>query len=466
MVHDVLVVDDEEDIRDLISDILADEGFKPRTAKDSASAFAAIEERVPAAVILDIWLQGSQMDGIGILESIKRKYANLPVIMISGHGNLETAISAIKLGAYDYIEKPFKEDKLLRLVKMAIEVTKLQQENADLKTKTGYDNQLVGKSSAIVGLAETILRVSPTESRVLISGQPGSGKAIAARMIHQRSKRSSAPYIVINIGSIARENLEVEIFGKEDNIVDKARGGKVGLLEKAHGGTLVIDEVGELPLNLQKTLLKILQNGYFERVGGTKKVPIDVRVIATTNQDLPAEIKKGNFSENLYNRLNVVSIKIPSLRERRDDIALLVKYFIKKSSRTLGVPARPVADDLVTALEIYDWPGNVRQLKNLVEWLLIMAKGGINDPLTAAMLPAEIVDRTANKDGLDVNVNMMGLPLRAAREMFEKQYLKAQLDRFNSNISKTAAFIGMERSAFHRKLKLLNISNSEVELED
>ncbi len=459
MAYDVLIVDDEADIRDLVSDILSDEGFNPRTAKDSSTAFAAIEERIPALVILDIWLQGSQMDGIGILEVLKRKYPNLPVVMISGHGSIEAAINSIKLGAYDYIEKPFKEDRLIRIAKTAIEVNRLHQENQELKSKSGYENQLVGKSAAIVHLAETILKVAPTESRVIISGQPGSGKGITARMIHQRSKRSTGSFILANIGNINPDNLEVELFGKEEVSLNKSSVSKVGLFEKAHGGTIVLDEVADLPVNVQRKILRMLQSNGFERVGGSKVINVDVRIIATTNKDLRNEIENRKFSEDLYNRLNVVSIKIPPLKERRDDIALLVKYFVKRCAKSLGINSRPVDDGLITALEIYDWPGNVRQLKNLVEWLLIMAPGGSSDPLTASMLPSDILERSSSKKGIDLNVSMMGLSLRSARELFEKQYLKAQLDRFNGNISKTASFIGMERSAFHRKLKLLSIHN-------
>jgi two-component system nitrogen regulation response regulator NtrX len=464
MVHDVLVVDDEVDIRELISDILIDEGFKPRTAKDSSSAFKAIEERVPSAVILDIWLQGSQLDGLGILESIKRKHPYVPVIMISGHGNIETAVNSIKLGAYDYIEKPFKEDRLLRLIRRAIETTKLQQENAELKVRGGYDTQLVGKSSVITQLAETILRVAPTESRVLISGPPGCGKGMVARMIYQRSKRAAGPFVVLNSGSIPADTLEAELFGREETIGIKGGQSKVGLLERSHGGTLLIDEVTDLPLAIQSKLLKMLQNNNFERVGGTKAVTIDVRMVATTNKDIQQEIRQGRFREDLFYRLNVVSIKVPSLKERKDDIPLLTKYFIKRCAQMLGIPARTVEDSLIAAMEMYEWPGNVRQLKNVIEWLLIMSQGTPAGALNASMLPPEIVCQTVTpREGINVNTDMMGLPLRSARELFEKQYLKAQLERFNGNISKTASFIGMERSAFHRKLKLLNINNDDEE---
>ena len=461
MVHDVLIVDDEADIRELISDVLLDEGFKPRVAKDSASAFKAIEERVPSAVILDIWLQGSQLDGLGILESIKRKHPHVPVIMISGHGNIETAVNSIKLGAYDYIEKPFKEDRLLRLIRRAIETTKLQQENAELKTRGGYDTQLVGKSPSITQLAEIILRIAPTESRVLITGPAGSGKGMVARMIYQRSKRSGGSFVVLNASTVVPDALDVELFGKEETIGIKGGQSKIGLLERAHGGTLLIDEVTELPLSIQNKLLKILQNNSFERVGGDNPVAVDVRIIATSNKDIQQEIRSGRFREDLYYRLNVVAVRVPSLKERKDDIALLTKYFIKRCAHALGIPPRSVDESLITAMEMYDWPGNVRQLKNVIEWLLIMAQGSSNaGNLTAEMLPPEILSHTLHsREGVEVNTDMMGLPLRSARELFEKQYLKAQLDRFNGNISKTASFIGMERSAFHRKLKLLNINN-------
>ena len=460
MVRDILIVDDEEDIRELVSDILQDEGYQPRKAKDSITAFHELDERIPAAVILDIWLQGSQLDGLGILEIIKRKHPNLPVIMISGHGNIETAINAIKLGAYDYIEKPFKEDRLLRLLKRAIETTRLEMENAELKTKGATDTQLVGKSSVVTQLAETILRVAPTESRVLISGGAGVGKGMVARMIYQRSKRAGGAFHILNCANVLADKVDQELFGSEENVELKTKR-KVGLLEKSHGGTLLVDEVAELPMSAQVKLLKVLQHNKFERVGGEKSISVDVRVIATTNKRLLDEIKAGRFREDLYYRLNVVSIEVPSLKERRDDIELLIKYFIKRCSYNLGVPTRPVDASLVAAMEMYEWPGNVRQLKNVVEWLLIMAPGSINDSLTSSMLPPEIVSQAGVKGSWDVNYDIMGLPLRQARELFEKQYLKAQLQRFNGNISKTAAFVGMERSAFHRKLKLLCIHNSD-----
>lgn len=460
MVQDILIVDDEEDIRELVSDILQDEGYQPRGAKDSVSAFNALDERLPAAVILDIWLQGSQLDGLGILEIIKRKHPHLPVIMISGHGNIETAINAIKLGAYDYIEKPFKEDRLLRLLRRAIETTRLEIENAELKTKGATDTQLVGRSSSVTSLAETILRVAPTESRVLISGEPGVGKNMVARMIYQRSKRAAGVFHVLNCANLTDEQIEKELCGAEESCDRKAKR-KVGILEKAHGGTLLIDEVADLPIAVQTRLLRVLQHSKFERVGSDKSISVDVRVIATTNKDLLEEIAEGRFREDLYYRLNVVSIEVPSLKDRRDDIELLIKYFIKRCSYNLGVAPRPVDPSLIAAMEMYEWPGNVRQLKNVVEWLLIMAPGGATDPLISSMLPPEIVSQTSMKGSWDVNFDIMGLPLRQARELFEKQYLKAQLQRFNGNISKTAAFVGMERSAFHRKLKLLSIHNSD-----
>lgn len=462
MVHDILIVDDEEDIRDLVSDILEDEGFHPRTAKDSVTTFAALDERVPSAVILDIWLQGSQLDGLGILELVKRKHPQLPIIMISGHGNIETAITAIKLGAYDYIEKPFKEDRLLRLLKRAIETTRLEMENAELKTKGGTDTQLVGRSSVITHLAETVLRVAPTESRVLILGEAGVGKSMVARMIYQRSRRCMGAFLTLNAASIPADQMEQELFGCDES-ADRKIKRKVGILERAHGGTLLIDEVADLPLPIQGKLLRVLQNNQFERVGGSKPITVDIRVIATTNRDLQVEIKQGNFREDLYYRLNVVPIHVPSLNERRDDIELLVKYFIKRCSYNLGVSPRPVDSSLVAAMEMYEWPGNIRQLKNVIEWLLIMAPGTSADPLTSSMLPPEIVSQSGVKETWDGHFDIMGLPLRQARELFEKQYLKAQLQRFNGNISKTAAFVGMERSAFHRKLKLLCIHNSDEE---
>ncbi|PIR39262.1 MAG: sigma-54-dependent Fis family transcriptional regulator [Alphaproteobacteria bacterium CG11_big_fil_rev_8_21_14_0_20_39_49] len=455
---DVLVVDDEEDIRDLISDILKDDGFSPRVANDSKTAIEAVKERVPAAIVLDIWLQGSELDGLGILETVKSKYPNLPVIMISGHGNIETAINSIKLGAYDYIEKPFKEDRLLRLVKRAIETAKLKDENAQLKIRGGIENHLIGKSPAVTALKNAIDRVAPAESRIMIKGPAGCGKEVVARIIHQKSKRKNGPFVILNAASISPQRVEEELFGKEDATgIGLGENRKIGTFEKAHGGTLFLDEIADMPLAVQGKILRILQESSFERLGGNRLVKVDVRVISSTNKDLQKEIEKGRFREDLFYRLNVVPLNVPALAERSGDLRPLCEYFVKRCADTLGVVPRKISENAMAAMEVYDWPGNVRQLRNIIEWLLIMAPEDPNEPITSSMLPPEILQNTPMSDSSGLSKDILGLPLRAAREVFEKQYLSSQLKRFGGNVSRTANFVGMERSAFHRKIKSLNV---------
>lgn len=455
---DILIVDDEQDIRDLISDILCDEGYKTRVANSSAAAIEAIKERVPSVVILDIWLQGSDIDGLGVLEIIKRKHPNLPVVMISGHGNIETAIHSIRLGAYDYIEKPFKEDRILRLVKRAAETAALKSENEELK-KGAYENHLIGDSSAIIALRQAIEKVAPTESRVMINGPAGCGKEMVARLIHQKSKRSNNPFIFLNASSVSPDKVEEELFGREENIAHGDEG-KQGILERAHGGTLFLDEVADMPLGTQGKILRILQEGSFERVGGNKRINIDVRVIASTNKNLQNEIAAGRFREDLFYRLNVVPLKVPSLKERNSDILPLANYFMAKYSESLGVPAKELTESAIAAMEVYSWPGNIRQLRNVIEWLLIMTPEDAGNQITSAMLPPELISSNPMASGSG-NSDIMGLSLRDAREIFEKEYLTAQLGRFGGNVSKTASFVGMERSAFHRKLKSLGVKNRD-----
>ena len=461
VLHDVLVVDDEQDIRELISDILKDHHYNPRLAKDSDSAFQSIDEGLPAAVILDIWLQGSALDGIGILEKIKQQYPHLPVIMISGHGNIETAISSIRLGAYDFIEKPFKEDRLLQLLERAIENASLKRENEELKKRGGaLESQLIGKSPAMLELRNAIERVAPTSSRVLITGPAGCGKEVIARLIHQQSSRAKAPFITLNGASMSAEHIEEELFGIEKTTAGERH---IGTLEKAHRGTLYIDEITDMPKETQAKLLRILQESSFERVGGNAPIEVDVRVIAATNKDIQTEISMGRFREDLYYRLNVVPIPVPALKERREDIVPLIEYFIQRCAGLLGVSSRHIDEDALAAMQLYDWPGNVRQLRNVIEWLLIMAKGDPETPIICAQLPPEITNYSAMPSRADHNADMINKSLREAREMFERQYLSAQLERFNGNVSKTAKFVGMDRSAFHRKLKGLGLMHEEGE---
>jgi two-component system nitrogen regulation response regulator NtrX len=461
MAADILVIDDESDITTLISDILSDEKYAVRTANNSDRALKALAERVPSAIILDIWLQGSELDGLGILEIVQKKYAHVPVVMISGHGNIETAVNAIKMGAYDYIEKPFSAERLLIIVKRALEAAKLRSENQELRKRGSNESELIGNSAAINMVRQTIEKVAPTNSRVLITGAPGTGKELIARLIHGRSMRAHASFVVLNAASLTgSRNIETELFGTEDT---NPNGGaeKLGVLERAHGGTLFIDEVADMQIETQGRLLRALQEQSFERVRGNKRVSVDVRVIAATNKDLQEEITAGRFREDLYYRLNVVPLRMPNLRERRDDVAALSAHFLKRAADAMGLATRTLGDEALAVLQSYNWPGNVRQLRNVMEWLIIMAQVGSNGEITADALPPELIDSNITMLRPELSSDIMSMPLREARETFEKQYLAAQINRFGGNISKTSNFVGMERSALHRKLKMLGIGNDE-----
>jgi two-component system, NtrC family, nitrogen regulation response regulator NtrX len=463
MASDILIVDDEDDIREIVSGILSDEGHGTRLARNSDEALGAIEARRPQLILLDIWLQGSRLDGLQLLEIIKQQHPNVPVVMISGHGNIETAVSAIKLGAYDFIEKPFKADRLILIADRALETSRLKREVSDLRVRSGAINRLVGSSAAINNLRRVIERVGPANSRILISGPAGAGKELTARLIHEHSARAEGPFLVINAPTMTPDRMESELFGFEGG-PDRVR--QVGALEEAHGGTLYLDEVADMPLETQGKIVRVLQEQVFERVGGTNKVEVDVRVVASSNRDLAAEITAGRFREDLFYRLSVVPIKVPALRERRDDIPLLVRYFMTRSAQNAGLGVRELGEDAMAALQAYDWPGNVRQLKNVVDWLLIMAPGEARDPIRADMLPAEIGSIAPTVLKWEKGGEIMSLPLRDAREVFEREYLLAQVTRFGGNISRTAAFIGMERSALHRKLKSLGVLNGERSLRE
>ncbi len=459
MAHDILIVDDEADIRMLIAGILNDEGFKTREAADADQAFAQVASRRPSLVVLDIWLQGSRLDGMQILERLMRDHPNLPVIMISGHGSIETAVSAIKIGAYDFIEKPFKADRLLLMVDRAIEAARLRRENEELRLRAGGEVELVGRSSSITQVRQSIERVAPTGSRVLITGPAGSGKEVVARLIHQRSRRDTGPFVGLNCATMRPDRLENELFGAEAGVDGLGR--KIGTFEQAHSGTLLLDEVADMPLETQGKIVRALQEQTFERVGGGHRVEVDVRVIATSNRDLQAEIDSGRFRQDLFYRLAVVPIRVPSLAERREDIPLLARHFMQRSGETAGLPAREFGEDAMAALQAYDWPGNVRQLRNVIDWLLIMAQGDPKEAIRADMLPPEIGAITPTVLKWDKGGEIMGLPLREAREVFEREYLLAQVTRFGGNISRTAAFVGMERSALHRKLKSLGVHGND-----
>lgn len=457
MTSEILIVDDEADIRELVSGILNDEGYDTRVASDSDTALTAIEARRPGLIVLDIWLQGSRLDGLELLDVIHERHPDLPVVIISGHGNVETAVSAIKKGAYDFIEKPFKADRLILIVRRAIEASRLKRENSELKTRIGDETNLVGASPAIAHVRQMIEKVAPTGSRVLITGPSGSGKEVVARLLHARSRRANHSFVAINAATMAPDRMETELFGTEESAAGPR---KVGVFEQAHGGTLFLDEVAEMPLETQSKILRVLVEQTFERVGGGPKVKVDVRVVSSSSRDLNEEIAKGHFREDLFHRLNVVPIQVPPLSSRREDIPMLVDYFMGQISKTTGLPARSIAEDAMAALQAHDWPGNIRQLRNNVERLLILTSGDPAGQVTADMLPAEVgssAQITVNGSGGE---HIMALPLREARETFEREYLMAQISRFGGNISRTAAFIGMERSALHRKLKSLGVATT------
>jgi two-component system nitrogen regulation response regulator NtrX len=457
MAHDILIVDDEPDIRALIDGILADEGYDVRQAANSDQALAAFRQKRPSLVILDIWLQNSRLDGLGILEAVHREEPRVPVVMISGHGTIETAVQAIQQGAYDFIEKPFKSDRLLLIIARALEAARLKRENSELRLRSGSEMELVGGSSLIAQLRGAIEKVAPTGSRVLITGPAGSGKEVAARMIHTRSRRADEPFVALNCATLNPARFEEELFGVEGGVDPVALPRRQGVLERAHGGTLLLDEVADMPLETQGKIVRALQEQGFERIGGATRVKVDVRVTATTNRDLSAEIAAGRFREDLFYRLAVVPLRMPALRERREDVPALARHFMTRSAENSGVPAREISEDAMAAMQAYDWPGNVRQLRNLVDWLLIMAPGGPADPIRPEMLPPEVGSSAPAMLKLDRSSEIMTLPLRDARELFERQYLEAQLLRFGGNISRTANFVGMERSALHRKLKFLGV---------
>ncbi len=459
MAHDILIVDDEADIRMLIAGVLKDEGYATRDAADGSEALAAIQARQPTLVVLDIWLQGSELDGIGILRRLQAEMPSVPVVMISGHGTIETAVEAIKIGAYDFIEKPFKTGRLLLVVARAIEAAQLRRENAELRLRAGGELDLVGASPAINQLRQQIERVAPTGSRVLITGAPGSGKEVVGRLLHARSRRAEGPFVPVNCATMRPDRLEIELFGCEASNDGVPR--KIGTFERAHGGTLFLDEVADMPLETQGKIVRALQEQTFERVGGSRRVEVDVRVVASSNRELSGEIAAGRFREDLFYRLNVVPIRVPALRERREDIPLLARHFVQRGAEAARIAARDFGEDALAALQAYTWHGNVRQLRNVVDWLLIMAPGEISEPVRADMLPNEITAIAPSVVKWDKGSEIMTLPLRDAREVFEREYLLAQVTRFGGNISRTAAFVGMERSALHRKLKSLGVFGNE-----
>ena len=464
MALDILIIDDEADIRDIISDILKDEGFTSISASNSTQAFKSISEKTPNAIILDIWLQGSDLDGLGILEIVKKQYPLMPIIVISGHGTIETAVSAIKMGAYDYLEKPFTHDKLMIILKRACEAAKLKRENIDLKSKVIDKTEFVGNAAITVKLKGEIYKVAPTSGRVMIQGAIGSGKELAARLIHKRSKRANGPFIVFNPTSMGTNKIQYELFGEGErqevnpNLFDK----RLSVLEASNNGTLYIDEVGDLPISAQNKLLKFLKEQSLTR--GAKTIKLDVRIITSTTKDMQLEITQGKFIQDLYYRLNVIPLLVPLLSDRKEDIPMLVKYFVNQLSKFSGLKERECSNEALAALQAYSWPGNIRQLRNVIEWTLIMnpPSPGVIEKIKSEMLPQDVINNSINISKPDTNLDMMSMPLRDAREVFERQYLTAQMNRFNNNISKTSTFVGMERSALHRKLKTLNIHSANT----
>jgi two-component system nitrogen regulation response regulator NtrX len=457
MISDILVVDDEADIRELVAAILQDEGYAVRTAHNAEAALAAVRARKPALLILDIWMSGGGMDGLELLDRVKATDPDVPVIMISGHGNIETAVSAIKRGAYDFIEKPFKSDHLTLVVARALEAATLRRENRQLRTQAVVPEGLVGSSSAVQQLRGMITRVAPTNSRVLISGPPGAGKETAARLIHAASPRARNEFVAISAAGMTPERKDRELFGEESI---GGRLGHIGVFERAHGGTLYIDDIAEMPRESQSRILRVLVEQRFRRVGGDTDVQVDVRVMSSTSRDLLAEIAAGRLREDLFHRLNVVPLRVPGLAERREDIPELIAYYIDRLCAASGLNRRTLAADAYATLQVQPWPGNIRQLRNVVERILILAAGDPGQPISAEMLPVEASGSSA-AGGMGTE-RTIALPLREARELFEREYLDAQIMRFGGNISRTAAFIGMERSALHRKLKSLGFGGSRI----
>ncbi|HEV2080640.1 MAG TPA: sigma-54 dependent transcriptional regulator [Allosphingosinicella sp.] len=459
MALDILVVDDEEDIRDLVSGVLEDEGYSTRTAANSSETLEALADRRPSLVLLDVWLQGSKLDGLQLLEEIKSRDPSLPVLMISGHGNLDTAVAAIRQGAVDFIEKPFEAGHLLHLVARATETDRLRRENATLKAQVGQETELTGSSAGINNVRATLKRVAGTGSRVLITGPAGVGKEVAARLLHNWSPRANAPFVVVSAARMTPERVEEELFGVEE-------GGELarpGLLEQAHGGTLFLDEIADMPLPAQGKILRVLTDQSFTRVGGQRVVKVDMRVVSSSAKQLSEEIAAGRFREDLFYRLNVVPVHLPALSERREDIAELVAHFAARYASEQRARTPRVSDDAIAALQAYDWPGNVRQLRNVVERTIILAPTERLGCIEMDMLPPEILNEQAQLSPNNAVKAIMGAPLREARETFEREYLRVQIRRFSGNISRTATFIGMERSALHRKLKALGIGDAKAE---
>ncbi|GGE24854.1 sigma-54-dependent Fis family transcriptional regulator [Primorskyibacter flagellatus] len=447
---DILIVDDERDIRELISDILEDEGYATRLAANSDECMGHLNTEPPALMILDIWLKDSRMDGIDILKHVKRDNPDVPVVIISGHGNIEIAVAAIKQGAYDFIEKPFNIDQLLVVIRRAMETSRLRRENSQLRRKDTQSAEMVGTSAAFRSLMGQLDKVTKSNGRVMLNGPSGAGKEVAARYIHAHSNRADAPFVSVSCATIEADRMEEVLFGRETG----ERGVEPGLLEQAHGGVIYFDEVADMPVGTQSKILRVLVDQQFLRVGGADKVRVDLRVVSSTSRDLEAEIAAGTFRQELYHRLNVVPVDVPSLSERREDIPVLANYFIESLHRSQGLPLRPLSDEAAALMQTMVWPGNVRQLRNVIERILILGDG--TGEIEAREVPTE-EEKPTEEGRVVLSGALATLPLREAREAFEREYLLTQINRFGGNISKTAQFVGMERSALHRKLKSLGV---------
>ena len=462
MLRDILIVDDEAYIRKSVAGILEDGGYAPRDAADGPAALAAIDSGPPPALlILDVWLEGSELDGMDVLEAVTHSHPEVPIIMISGHGTIDTAVTAIKKGAYEFIEKPLDSDRLLLTVARALEAAELRREVAELKQRTNTMTELIGSSAAIRQTRMAAERAAPTDRRIFISGPAGSGKELVARLVHSLSRRSSGPFVVANAAMMRPDRVEMELFGSEGEGRGAARSRKIGTFERAHGGTLFFDEIADMPLETQGKIARALQAHTFEREGGSQQIEVDIRVMAATTRDMETEIAQGRFRSDLYYRLLVSPIEVPALRDRREDIPALARFFIDQVAGSAGSPPREIGDDAMAMLQSFDWPGNVRQLRNFVEWLLIMAQAAPGQSIGADMIPAALGPAAGHADALPGQADMMMLPLRDARRQFERDYLNAQVARFGGNISRTAQFVGMERSALHRKLRSLGVLDRE-----
>jgi two-component system nitrogen regulation response regulator NtrX len=467
MKHTVLVVDDEQAIRDSVKGLLEDEGYQVKLAESGEDALTALRESSDGgfdAVLLDIWLP--KMDGLQVLERIKGDQPNLPVIMLSGHGTIDTAVKATKMGAYHFVEKPFAAENLLLTLRNAVRENKLERENVQLKTgalRSRYE--VVGESPAFKRLLEDIERAAASDAWVIIQGENGTGKESVAHLVHEQSARKDGPFVEVNSAAIPEELIESELFGHEPGSFTGAQGRKIGKFDQAHRGTLFLDEIGDMGLKTQAKILRVLQEQRFERVGGNKPISVNVRVIAASNKRLEDEIREGNFREDLYYRLAVLPLEVPPLRERREDIPALVTHFIDITSKSYGYKPRTVNAEAMAVLDRYRWPGNIRELRNIVERMLIMTRGG--HELTLADVPPAILNavgqgesRAAAADGGMADVTALGGTYREAKENFERAYLTAQLAKANWNISKTAETIKLERSNLHKKIKQLQIDEA------